>query len=316
MHAEEENSMYKIKLAWENFKKTKFYRTWKEYVGLDDWITLGISITGLFYYFLKDLIINCPGLLSFYENIHAELIGIGVTVLILGNVNQYIQIRQEKRRLILQMSSPDNTFAIESVRQLRVRRWLFDGSVKNAYLYEAHLENADLSRANLEGADLRKANLKKADLNKARLKGADLFSAYLMNGDLYKADLKGANLLWAFLEYADLASANLEGANLKGAHLQNAILQGVHLKGAVLPWADLKGANLTKADLKGAILESANLVGANFESADMSETNLRAANLSGIVFDDMTIWSGAKYNKATKWPTGFDSEAAGCILVE
>ena len=73
---------------------------------VDDWITLGISIAGLLYYLFRNLMVNCPGWLTFYENIHAELIGIGVTVLILGNVNQYIQIRQEKRRLILQMGSP------------------------------------------------------------------------------------------------------------------------------------------------------------------------------------------------------------------
>ena len=72
--------------------------------------------------------------------------------------------------------------------------------------------------------------------------------------------------------------------------------KNAHLKGAVLLRADMRGANLIRTDLR--------------------ETNLMAADLRGITFDDMTIWSGAKYTKDTQWPTGFNPIIAGCVLVE
>jgi uncharacterized protein YjbI with pentapeptide repeats len=42
----------------------------------------------------------------------------------------------------------------------------------------------------------------------------------------------------------------------------------------------------------------------------LTYTNLVEANLSGA---DL---SGAKYNKETKWPAGFDPQAAGAMLEE
>jgi uncharacterized protein YjbI with pentapeptide repeats len=106
--------------------------------------------------------------------------------------------------------------------------------------------------------------------------------------DLSGADLSGAYLNAAKLRYADLSRANLSDTNLSGANLH----------GANLSEADLSDANLTKIDLSGA----------NLTNARLNYVNLVDANLSGI---DL---SGAKYNKETKWPAGFDAEAAGAIL--
>lgn len=43
---------------------------------------------------------------NFYENIHSEMIGFAITVLILGNTDQYLRIKFEKQKLILQNSIP------------------------------------------------------------------------------------------------------------------------------------------------------------------------------------------------------------------
>jgi len=59
-----------------------------------------------------------------------ELIGIGITVLIIDNANELMKRREENRRLIPQMGSPDNAFVVEAVRQLRKRDWLKDGSIR------------------------------------------------------------------------------------------------------------------------------------------------------------------------------------------
>ena len=57
--------------------------------------------------------------------------------------------------------------------------------------------------------------------------------------------------------------------------------------------ADLRGAKLTRADLRRADLREANLPGAKLRGADLS---------------------GAEYDDKTKWPAGFDPEAADAIL--
>ncbi len=307
--------------AWEKFTNTKVIKTLKEYWGADDWIALGIALAGALYYWKNDPLLYHPGWHEFYEKIHAELIGIGITVLILGNANQAIRIKQEKRRLILQMGSTDNSFAREAVRQLRARGWLQDGTTKGASLRRANLERADLCDADLEGADLSGVYLKGADLSGAYLEEADLSGAYLEEAYLFGAHLERAYLTEAKLERANLRWAHLEGANLRGAYLEWAYLIETHLEGADLEEAHMEGVNLIRAHMEEAHLEGADLIKAHLnktclEGADLSWTYLMGAKLKEVMYDDKTIWTEAKYNKDTLWPEGFDPEAAGAVLVE
>ena len=55
-----------------------------------------------------------------------------------------------------------------------------------------------------------------------------------------------------------------------------------------------------KCDLRGADLGDAYLAGAFLAMTNLTEAKLR----------------GAKYDADTKWPEGFDQEAAGAVLVE
>ena len=116
-----------------------------------------------------------PRLTFFYQDIRSDLVGIDLAVLIIDNANQMLATRQEKKRLILQMGSPDNAFAIEAVRMLRSKRWLTDGSLRRAYL-----PGANLPGANLEGAKLRGCrNWTSEQLNAAAtLEGAKLPEGY------------------------------------------------------------------------------------------------------------------------------------------
>ena len=61
----------------------------------------------------------------------------------------------------------------------------------------------------------------------------------------------------------------------------------------------LSGAKLNGAKLYGAYLNRAWLTGADLRGADLRDIDL----------------TGAKYSANTKWPEGFDPEAAGCKLV-
>jgi uncharacterized protein YjbI with pentapeptide repeats len=192
---------------------------------------------------------------DFYANISTELGSIAVTVLFIDRVNSWRARREEKRRLILQMGSDNNTIAKEAVRQLRVQNWLTDNTLVKAELMTANLEGADLAQVNLRQSKLRSADLRKATLSKATLNDAD-FS---------QADLTGAILIDAMLVRTNLYLAKLESADLRYADLHDAILLEASLYHADLSEADLTGANLQNADLTGA-----NLTHARISSAQLN----------------------------------------------
>jgi hypothetical protein len=251
-------------------------KTLKTYAGLDDLIAIVILLIGVSYYFL-------PFPTQFLEDTHAEFIGMGLTVLVIANATEYQQTKAEKKRLILQLGSPENGFAIEALRQLRQRGWIEDGS--------------------LAGADISEANLTDADLTKAYLSRVNFCIA-----DLSAANLSGANLTWADLSFADIHYANLTRADLTKANLTNAVLHGTDLSKADLTeadltWADLSAANLTDAKLSRANLSGADLTGANLSGADLTETNLTGVKLKLLKADHCTIWKGVvKHDKEDRRP--------------
>ena len=206
-------------------------------------------------------------------NASTELASIAITILIVDALYQRRETEREKKRLILQMGSPDNAFAREAVRALWARGWLHDGSVNKAYLKLANLQGADLRDTSLQ-----KVHLEAADLRKARLDSVELQEAIMV----------GANLQGTSLGRANLQGAILSHANLQGAFLWDANLQGVDLEDA-----DLRGADLRNANLQGALLRRANLQG-----TDLMDTNLQEAWLKD-----------ALYNDATTWPEGFTPPA-------
>ncbi len=161
-------------------------------------------------------------------NVSTELASIAITILFVDALYEHRETEREKKRLILQMGSPDNAFAREAVRALRSRGWLGDGSLKKADLYRANLKEAHLWGANLEEAKLTGANLQKARLTGADLQGAQLKVAKLQETTLWATNLQGANL-----EDADLREANLRGSKLQGANLWRAKLQGAKLMEAI-----------------------------------------------------------------------------------
>jgi Pentapeptide repeats (8 copies) len=85
----------------------------------------------------------------------------------------------------------------------------------------------------------------------------------------------------------DFFCANLDDVGMAEAHLQSTIL-----KNASLERATLRGAKLDKADLRDA-----KLMGADLSDTDLSTTKLL----------------GAKYDRRTKFPPGFDPISAGML---
>ena len=146
----------------------------------------------------------------------------------------------------------------------------------------ANLENANLTAADMTDAVMKKANLRDANLSRAKMGGADLTGA----------DLRGANLELAGIQNANLSQANLEGLDLKKLSLYGCNLRGANLKNAK-GFTDIRKADLRDADLRGAYL-------LGIESSYSADVNLR----------------GAKYDKLTRFPKGFDIEGSGAKLVE
>ena len=182
---------------------------------------------------------------DFYANGAAELGSIAITVLVIDTINNRRAINQEKRRLIHQMGSPDNSFAVEAARVLRLEGWLVDGTLRGKDFSKADLRNAEL-----DNADLREAWFPGAKLNDAKLIEANLYNAWISEADLrgaklIGADLREVNLRGAYLVGADLTGAKMQGAKLERSDLSNAILRSVEFdETTVLP----NGRNWKKSD--------------------------------------------------------------------
>jgi Pentapeptide repeats (8 copies) len=147
-----------------------------------------------------------------YSNLGIELVSISLTVLVIEALNERRTIQERKEELILQMGSPDNSFAIEAVRILRQKGWLTDGSLKGSYLWDANLRDANLDRADLRYVTLINANLQSANLGGANLQGVRLT----------KANLKGAWVGYTNLREAELMSADFSNTYLRYANLHQA----------------------------------------------------------------------------------------------
>jgi hypothetical protein len=98
---------------------------------------------------------------------------------------------------------------------------------------------------------------------------------------------------------APVTSTEVLPPDLSGARLPGAVLAGARLVKATLT-----GADLTKADLSNSRLEGANLRGAKLQGTNLSSADLTQADLTDALYD-----------AATRWPTGFDPQKHGALLV-
>lgn len=115
--------------------------------------------------------VHLPVFADFYANITTDLLSIALTVLVIDSLNERRATKKEKQNLILQMSSPTNSIALEAVRILRMQGWLTDGTLHGANLLRANLQKAYLEKADLQGVSFYKADLRDAYLQGSNLRG-------------------------------------------------------------------------------------------------------------------------------------------------
>lgn len=158
------------------------------------------------------------------------------------------------------------------------------------------IQKQDRSGQDLEDSDFTDAycfltNFRDARLSRSKFRDANLTAATLSGAEMKECDLRGATLTNSSFQGADLSKANLEGLDLTSVSFQGAKLRAAKLRKA-------KGfTDCTKADFREADLRGANMLGMK----DYGGTTAK--------------FTGAKYDKATRWPKGFDVEASGAVLV-
>jgi uncharacterized protein YjbI with pentapeptide repeats len=118
-------------------------------------------------------------------------------------------------------------------------------------------------------------------------------------------------------EGAPLESFVIPGVRLpRGKSFRSASLYGTMMAGADLRGCDFEGADLRGANLDSAMLAGANLRGANLSRDDLGgSTYLLGADLTNAILEGTNL-EGARFNSHTVFPTGFDPEAAGMLIVE
>ena len=155
-------------------------------------------------------------LVELHQDLAVELVGIGITVLVVDYAYEKSLEIEEKRKLTIQLGSRDNNLTKEAARGLKVRGWIDKGVLVGAELSDARLVDVDLQNADMREAILNRAELNNADLTDADLRKANLEDAELIEACLVRADLRGAELADADLRRADLTSAKCTNEQLRG----------------------------------------------------------------------------------------------------
>jgi uncharacterized protein YjbI with pentapeptide repeats len=184
------------------------------------------------------------------------------------------------------------------------------------------MRGANLQNAVLDSVTLRYADLRDTNLSGVKFRSVDTHRAVYNLSTRWPAsvsrNIRGRAIL--VRPNARLAGVDLSGAHLDGEDLRNAVLTGADLASTKLAGADLSGADLQKADMfyaevMTARLANANLRDANLRHARFDGADLRGADLTGADTTASTFRE-AKYDRSTRWPVGFDPDAAGARVAE
>lgn len=148
-------------------------------------------------------------------------------------INRVIHMNEQKR-IISQVASLSNEFALDAVRRCRDEGWLQNGAMRLKNYDNARLASADISDAQLHLASFRFADMSSADLTHADLSGADLTGTNFSDADLRWANLSNACLAWSDLRGAQLDGAMLEGANWTHASIDEDLAADHGVKQAIV----------------------------------------------------------------------------------
>jgi hypothetical protein len=115
------------------------------------------------------------------------------------------------------------------------------------------------------------------------------------------------------LDGIDLERADLSDGHLDGVDFSHLSLFKARLGGATMTRCRMVATDLSYAQLRGVDLRNADLRAANVLEADLGRANLCGADLSSTRHHSSAVLRKARFDRTTKFPHGFDAEAAGAI---
>jgi len=180
----------------------------RPFIKSEDLIALILLVLGIGG-FIDGPIPYIPNVTDYYKEMRTELIGIGITVLIIENALQYRNLNEEKRRLIIMLSSPIKALTQEALFYINSRGWLSDGTLENK-----DFSGADLSESNITNGKFKQSIFTSVDLSKSICENADFSDANLYDVDFTQANLSGANLDNCILDYSILLNATISKSQL------------------------------------------------------------------------------------------------------
>jgi hemoglobin-like flavoprotein len=201
---------------------------------LIDGVAIALIAIGIFLFFYG-LSLNPPVSINDVIQTHFGdwTPGFVIDGLLLIVINQVIHMN-ERRRIISQVASLSNEFALDAVRRCRDEGWLHNGAMRSKNYDSARLATADLSDAQLHNASFRFADMTSTDLTHADLSGADLTGTNFRDADLRWTNLSGACLAWTDLRGAQLDGAVLEGATWNQASVDADFAEANELKQVIV----------------------------------------------------------------------------------
>ncbi|MDD9956997.1 MAG: pentapeptide repeat-containing protein [Anaerolineaceae bacterium] len=220
---------------------------------------------------------------SYSMNIHTEVFGFGISVVITVFVIDELNRRRDKERreqdtkeqLLRDAVSPNPDDARKAFFDMW-KRGLVQGEhgiLRGANLYGARPGEVTLSGARMDGAIMRWSDFSKSEfdgaiLDNACLKSADLEWASLCNASLKNADLENADLSHATLIGADLTGANLLGTKIYRNNLYNHAAEMPDIPDTEKPQAKLPDGKPMNANTDLAYFTDENYPGGVWRSKD------------------------------------------------
>jgi hypothetical protein len=220
--------------------------------------------------------------------------------------------------------SPDERDAIISIHAAYLRthlRWppsdpgapAADAKLRDVGWLEVRAADAQVALTGL-GILCMERQERWVNLTRVDLRLADCDGLWLTELNLDGAFAEGATCYLTNFTLSSMIGATLRRTNMTRSILDEALCREADFRGARLVQASLRGTLFQNADLREAELRKADARGADFTGSDLWKADLRGTDLTGAQLATARL-TEAKVSDLTKWPAGFDWEAAGAILL-
>jgi len=213
---------------------------------------------------------------GYQMNVFTELLGIGITILVIDRLNAWRDERNLKRRLVREAGSRDNSTAVSAIDWIRHEGWLEgeNGILKGESLEACNLSGAFLHGANLEDTDFGAKYYAQDLLN---TQTGEIESRHQQDKIYQRSIFQDTNLCKVSAKNAYFDSARFVKSSIQDADMTNGMLRN-----AIFKDCDLQGTDFNNANLKFVSLDSSNILGTNFTGADLSYAQIADVNVNKI----------------------------------